>query len=115
MWTMSSGNARRSSGSSACPAANAWRVTWDPQFAVTAGQQLEVGIIADNTTASFGRQAVSAGAVSTLPTNFSVVPGGASPKLFAQATLGSFAAPSTIAEASMVSIFSSVVIIGRIA
>lgn len=90
------------SGSVAVVGANAWQVVGDPAIAVTAGQQLDIGIVPDNATVSYGRTAaLTASAASVLPAGFFPAPGGASPKLVGAVTFGSFAAPGTIAEASI--------------
>lgn len=98
-----------SSGSMACPAANSTyppAVTWDPGagvIACAAGQQFMFAVAADNNTASFFGGPGSASFASLLPTSHWVVPGGCQPKLVGLVAAGSFPAPNTIAEASLLS------------
>jgi hypothetical protein len=91
-----------SSGSLATGAAG-WQ-TWDPSIAVTAGQQLDFVLMADNVTAAFARLLAGLQNICQLPnTNFNPVAGGASPKLiFALPAVASLTAwATTVAEASV--------------
>lgn len=87
------------SGSHAAGTANTWQIFGSTILSVTAGQHLMLGIMADNTTVSFGRiTAVNAAAVQ-LPNNFIPAPGGAPPILNGFEAEGSFAAPATVSTA----------------
>lgn len=92
------------SGSVVVGAANGWRVIGDPNLAVTAGQNVYLGMIVDNITATFGR--ISGGNSpngwgAPLPASFLPTPGGQPAKLAASFTAGSFAAPTPIADATL--------------
>jgi hypothetical protein len=83
-------------------AGSGWQILGDPALAVTAGQQLDFMMLADNTTVALGRSTpVTNNLASQLPNAFVAVPGAALPKLAWAATTAGFAAPSTIAEASV--------------
>jgi hypothetical protein len=72
----------------------------DPGLAVTAGQQLDFAVIADNTTITFGRCANLAAAQFQLPTGY-LAGGGDLPKVGWTDATGSFTAfPTPLAEAS---------------
>lgn len=101
-----------SSGSVACPAANGWGIVGDPNLAVTAGQQLDLWLSCDNTTATFGRVFVTNAAQSTLPTGFWPA-NGAEPKINGQAN-SVFPLPSTIAEASITNNSYNIALIARV-
>lgn len=105
------------SGSIACPAANAWRIAYDPNLAVSAGQAVELAFMTDSATANFLAVGAVSSAVPTLPTGFFPVSGGALPKLIcataAQASLGADLSAG-IAEASMAANFNAPYMIGRI-
>lgn len=58
--------------------------TVDPALTVTAGQQLDFFIMADNTTAAFAKYSVGLANTAQLPTGFAPAAGGASPKLMFQ-------------------------------
>jgi hypothetical protein len=90
------------SASTAAAGASVWQVVGDPALAVTAGQQLDLGIMADNGTVTLGKglAPTAAGAVQ-LPTSFVPVAGGALPKLTASMSPGSFAPASAVVEASV--------------
>jgi hypothetical protein len=100
------------SGSQPCGAANGWRIIGDPNLAVVAGQHLELGVMADNTTASLGRVQVSASGAQ-LPAGFGVSPGGvASGKLFGAHAAASFAAPASIADADIGATTTNLIVLG---
>lgn len=102
------------SGSVAAGTTNTWQVIADPALSLQAGQQVDLCLIADNTSCLFA----GVGAVSSnqepLPTNFWPAPGGAPPKFAWATTLGSFAAPSSIAESSLGASTPARLIIARI-
>lgn len=102
------------SGSTAVAAAG-WQ-TFAPSITVTPGQQLDFALIFDNATVNFGRVAQPvAGNAQFLPTSFFPAAGGASPKLTGTFDVGSFSAPTPVAEASVASTSSvAPVIIGRL-
>lgn len=102
------------SGSVAVGTANAWQIAGDPNIQVTKGQHLDLLLVADNATATFGRQAIAAGGTAQIPVGYGDAPGGASSKYNATVTLGSFAAPATIAEASISTNGTVVFVVGRI-
>lgn len=91
-----------STGSTAVPASGAWREFATPNLTVTQGQNVDIALQVDNATASIGRVAqVNTGGL-TLPTNYLVAAGGASPKLIATGgTLGALGLSSTITEATV--------------
>ena len=90
-----------SSGSVACPAANAWTAVGNPGLSVTIGQQLDLTISVDNITASIGRcYGNSAAASADLPASFWTADDGAFNLLSWQAA-AVFPLPATLAEASM--------------
>lgn len=98
-------------------AASLWQ-SWDPALAVTAGQQLDFCLMADNATAAFARLNGSLANANLLPTGFNPVPGGALPKLIFQIpTVGSLTSWSaTVAEANVTTPnTSSPVLIARVA
>lgn len=98
----SSGNRTRlyTTGSIACPAANAWRVVGDPAINVVAGQQLDFALVADNTTATFGGYSLVLGQAGQLPTNFWPAAGGALPKL-SSILVTQLPLPTTLTEANL--------------
>jgi hypothetical protein len=91
------------SGSFAAGTAASWQ-TRDPGagvIPVTKGQQVDIAIIPDNGTFTIGRGVgASAGGTWVLPTVLNTVPGATLPKMSWSLTAGSFAAPTTVAEAS---------------
>lgn len=87
-----------STGSIACPSATAW-ATASPNLPVTAGQQIDIGIAADNTTAQFARHGQQA--VAVLPASLWPGGGGAQAKV-AFAAMSAFPLPATISEASVI-------------
>ena len=88
-----------STGSIACPAAG-WQSLGNPDVAVTAGDQLDFSLAANNITATFANcQVLPAIALGALPTAFWVASGGALSKLYWY--VYAFPAPATIAEASL--------------
>ncbi|MEJ0073062.1 MAG: hypothetical protein WDN27_03205 [Candidatus Saccharibacteria bacterium] len=95
-----------SSGSVVCPNTG-WQIIADPALTVTAGQQLDMMIATDNTSAAFARYAMEGGggglASTQLPAAFNPVPGNALPKMmFSYPTLSSLATPpSTVIEAGV--------------
>lgn len=91
-----------------------WRTLGDPQIAVTVGTQLDFAVSADNTTVTFAAIQNAVSAINTLPTNFAIATGGASPKLAASAST-SHPAPATITEGSLTVTAYSLLIIARIA
>lgn len=109
-----------SKGSTASPAANAGWVSWDPNLAVTAGQQIQLILSYDNGTATWGKISTAASSSvnpTVLPTSFIPTSGGAAPKLagvfasvFPLAT--GFASP--VAEASMTMATAIPVLIARV-
>ena len=78
-----------------------WQIVFDPDIAVTAGDQIDLAVAADNATVTFGRfsSAVSSG-IADLPTGFVVAPLGGFNKIMWSAT-SSFPPPSTLGEGSM--------------
>ena len=102
-----------STGSIACPAAGAWAVVGDPNITVYAGQQLDLFLAADNTTATFARFLGAHADQPALPTDF-WASDGAAPKLSFQAT-SVLPLPATIAEASVASTNAEHLIIARVA
>lgn len=86
-----------SSGSVA--AVTGWLDLGDPNLAVTAGQQLDLGLITDGNTATFGRMAIPSG-LADLPAGFWPVDGGASPKVAWRRDVGSFSVPTSVTEAN---------------
>lgn len=103
-----------SSGSVACGAAG-WQ-TVDPAISVTAGQQLDFLIVADNVTAAFMRTP-TVPLTQGYPANFAPAAGGASPKIgFSYPAIASLASASaTVAEASVTLASGPPVIIARVA
>ena len=89
-----------SSASTAVGSANNWQVVGDPALSVTAGQQLDLAIMADNVTVTFGRALFANGNQAQLPANFIPATGGASPKMQWANNAVSFAMPSAITEAN---------------
>jgi hypothetical protein len=104
-----------STGSIACPAANAWSIVGALSLPVTAGDQLDFLLASDNGVASFGRcvQLPNA-AAGQLPDAFSKAPGGALPKI-AVGMGGMFPLPATIAEGSVAAGIHALCIIARVA
>lgn len=90
-----------SSGSTACPAAGAWRVIGTANLAVQAGDAIELAYAVDNNTTALLRHVAPATSYMDLPSSF-LLGGAALPKLAARAT-SSFPLPSTIAEGSLTS------------
>lgn len=89
------------SGSVALSGSNVWQVAGDPDLAVTAGQELDFVLMADNTTATFGRVSSAASSQFQLPAGYGTVLGGASPKYAWAYAVGAYAAfPATITEAN---------------
>lgn len=87
----------------ATPAIGWAYVTFSTDLAVTVGQQIDVGVVTDSATASFGRTAsLSATALCELPAGIPGTPEGSlvNPKLCWSNALGSFAAPASLPEAS---------------
>lgn len=91
------------SGSQPVGAANGWRIIGDPNLAVTAGQNIYLGFMADNITATFGRVTGgnSPSAWGPLPSTFLTQPGGMSAKLASSFLAGGFAMPTPIADATV--------------
>jgi hypothetical protein len=100
-----------SSGSVACPAANAWRIIGDPNIAVTQGDLLDFAFACDNASAAFARIAMMSSTY-IFPAGF-LTGGGATPKI-AGIMGGAFPLPSTVAEGSISDTVSAISIIGRI-
>ena len=81
--------------------AEGWQVAGDPALAVTAGEALDFVLMADNTTATFGRSVTIASPQGKLPANYLPVAGGASPKVGWVYAAGAYAAfPATVSEAN---------------
>lgn len=91
------------SGSVAVGATGAWRIIADPNLAVTAGQHIYVGVMADNTTATFGKIGGLLGGSVDLPTGFITGAGNADPRLAVYRASASFAAEATILESTFTS------------
>lgn len=77
-----------------------WTSLGDPALTVTGGQQVELGVMFDNTVATFGRGTFTNAASAQLPSGF-LPASGATPKLSATNDAGSFAMPTPIAEGSV--------------
>ena len=94
-------NRLATSGSVAAGSSGAWQIVFDPDLAVTAGDQIDLVVGADNGTVTFGRASstVSSG-ISDLPNGFLVAPLGGFNKVMWSAT-SSFAPPATLSEGSM--------------
>lgn len=93
--------------------------TGDPNITVTQGQQLDLLVVTDSATPSFGRLSASSLNSPQLPTSsFNTVPGGALPKLAftypAIAALNSGSLATTVIEGSVANSASATMIIGRI-
>lgn len=87
-------------GSTACPAVNGWRELWAPNFAVTAGQHIDIVLQLDNASASLSRLfSVQTGAYS-FPTGYMAAPGGVGNKQFWIRDPGSFALIDPVSEAN---------------
>lgn len=99
--TATTRNRLATSGSVAAGAGGAWQTVFDPDLAVTAGDQIDLAVAADNGTVTFGRASsiVSSG-IADLPAGFLVAPLGGFNKVMWSAT-SSFPPPATLAEASM--------------
>lgn len=102
-----------SSGSIASPGTG-WQILANPNLAVTAGDQLDLVIAADNATVTFGRLILATTAQSQLPADFWPTSGGAAPKL-AWSRGASFPLPASITEASMAASSRAFCIIARVA
>lgn len=101
IWSTAGTRARLFDGGSVA-AAVGWLSLGDPALAVTAGDWLDFGVMADNAAVTFGRCAsFSASAQGVLPSNFMVTPGGALGKISWQHSPGSFTNPATISEANV--------------
>ena len=85
-----------STGSMACPAGGAWTVVGNPALAVNQGDQLDLVLACDNTTATFLRLTAVAGAAQ-LPANFWPSPVGGLPFVY-WIKSSAFPLPATIAE-----------------
>lgn len=105
-----------SSGSFAHPGGGVWVSLGDPDLPVSKGDRLYLVIAADNTTATFGRQAALGNeALNRPPVSWGIGIDGGTPKR--AVTIASFtpgSAPATISEADMVSTTFAPCIIGRI-
>lgn len=111
--TATTRNKLYSSGSTACPAANGWRIVATAALAVTAGDEIDLALSADNATASFGRYVSAGSGVATLPAGFWPTPLGTSKQL--QWTIASqFPLPTTLTEASLGNGQTTTAIIARI-
>ena len=112
----SAGNRTRLWGgvSTALGVGNAWQSLGDPNLDVVEGQMVDLVFMADNATATFPRGGSPNGAFGQLPTNFATSPGGAPLKMCPIASPGSFAMPSSIAEASVTSSVQTYPLIARI-
>lgn len=97
---------------------NQWRI-WDPgatAIAVTKGQHIELGLIIDNATATYGRGNANGGDPTILlPSGYLVVPGGAPARMVSFIAPGSFTAPTPITEASLGAGGGNPVIVARVA
>jgi hypothetical protein len=103
-----------STGSIACPAANAWAVVGALSLSVTAGDQFDFLLASDNGTASFGRALqLPNAAAGQLPTNFWPAAGGALPKI-SMGMGAMFPLPATIAEGSVAAGIHALCIIARV-
>lgn len=104
-----------SSGSVPCGAGGAWQIVGDPALPVVQGQQVELALIPDNGTATFGRYgAPISNNAATLPPGFYPAVGGAQAKLASTVGTGGFALPASIAEASLTGLQSIYALIARI-
>lgn len=113
IYNTASPRARQStSGAVACPAGGAWRIIYDPAFAVTAGQYYDLFLSADNATATFGKVTLPTSGYDQLPANFLPGAGGAPWQTYFIAA--GHPAPASNAEGSFVAITGVVCIIGRI-
>lgn len=90
-----------SSGSVAASTTNSWQVIGSPGINVTQGQQLYLGIQADNTTLTIGRVPLLSANQSELPASFWPAAGGIAPFLSCYDAAGSFAAPGAVTQASL--------------
>lgn len=90
------------SAATACGAANAWQ-TIDPGAGgctVTAGQVVELVVVADNGTMQIARISSTNAGTNQLPSTMGLPPGGALPKMVGVAST-TYPPPTTIAEASI--------------
>jgi hypothetical protein len=100
-------------GSIACPAANVWTIVGQANVPVTAGQQLDFAISADNATASFLSMQAASGTVCTMPTNFWAYGTGVTPYIL-WLKAANFPLAASITDASLSGSGRPIFIIGRI-
>ena len=100
------------SGAIACPAGGAWRILFDPNMAVSAGQYYDFFVSADNATATFGKVTLFSSGADQLPANF--LPGAGGNPWQTYAIGASHPAPATLAEGSFVAVTAVICVVGRI-
>lgn len=104
------------SGSLPVGTVNTWQSA-SPGIPVKRGQQVMLGVMFDNGTATLGRGSLNLvnAAASQLPANFIPDSGSNSAKLNAQRTFGGFSADTTIPEANMVQNTTNNILFARVA